>query len=76
MDVLAEHRFRAQRGAEEDRRDAACRTAGLQRYTLAAMMAAQRAAALTQRLLAFARHQPREDRAFVMRLAKSAIDPK
>ena len=31
---------------------------GLQRYTTAAMTAAQRAAALTQRLLAFARRQP------------------
>ena len=31
---------------------------GLQRYTSAAMMAAQRAASLTQRLLAFARRQP------------------
>ncbi len=34
------------------------RTDGLQRYTSAAMTAAQRAAALTQRLLAFARRQP------------------
>ena len=34
------------------------RTDGLQRYTLAAMTAAQRAASLTQRLLAFARRQP------------------
>ena len=31
---------------------------GLQRYTMAAMTAAQRAASLTQRLLAFARRQP------------------
>jgi PAS domain S-box-containing protein len=34
------------------------RTDGLQRYTSAAITAAQRAAALTQRLLAFARRQP------------------
>jgi PAS domain S-box-containing protein len=34
------------------------RTDGLQRYTSSAMTAAQRAAALTQRLLAFARRQP------------------
>ena len=34
------------------------RTDGLERYTAAAMTAAQRAASLTQRLLAFARRQP------------------
>jgi PAS domain S-box-containing protein len=34
------------------------RTAGLERYTSAAVTSAQRAAALTQRLLAFARRQP------------------
>ncbi|GAC1345990.1 MAG: hypothetical protein NVSMB18_26960 [Acetobacteraceae bacterium] len=40
------------------RRLAAGRTDGLERYTSAAMAAAQRAAALVQRLLAFARRQP------------------
>jgi PAS domain S-box-containing protein len=38
------------------------RTDGLQRYTTAAMTAAQRAASLTQRLLAFARRQPLDPR--------------
>jgi PAS domain S-box-containing protein len=41
-----------------ERRLGAGRTDGLQRYTTAAITAAQRAAALTQRLLAFARRQP------------------
>jgi PAS domain S-box-containing protein len=40
------------------RRVAAGRTEGLERYTGAAITSAQRAAALTQRLLAFARRQP------------------
>ena len=40
------------------RRVAAGRTDGLERYTSAAVTSAQRAAALTQRLLAFARRQP------------------
>jgi len=40
------------------RRLAAGRTDGLERYTSAAVTSAQRAAALTQRLLAFARRQP------------------
>jgi nitrogen-specific signal transduction histidine kinase/ActR/RegA family two-component response regulator len=41
-----------------DRRLAAGRHEGLERYTSNAMASAQRAAALTQRLLAFARRQP------------------
>ena len=41
-----------------NKRVAAGRTEGLERYTAAAMTSAQRAAALTQRLLAFARRQP------------------
>jgi len=40
------------------RRIAAGRTDGLERYTSGAVTSAQRAAALTQRLLAFARRQP------------------
>ena len=40
------------------RRIAAGRTEGLERYTSGAITSAQRAAALTQRLLAFARRQP------------------
>jgi PAS domain S-box-containing protein len=44
------------------RRVAAGRTEGLERYTTAAIAAAQRAAALTQRLLAFARRQPLDAR--------------
>jgi PAS domain S-box-containing protein len=44
------------------RRIAAGRTDGLERYTTTAMTAAQRAAALTQRLLAFARRQPLDAR--------------
>ena len=40
------------------RRVAAGRTVGLERYTSTAITSAQRAAALTQRLLAFARRQP------------------
>jgi PAS domain S-box-containing protein len=41
-----------------DKRVAAGRTEGLSRFTAAAQTSAQRAAALTQRLLAFARRQP------------------
>lgn len=44
------------------RRTAAGRLEGLERYTSAAITSAQRAAALTQRLLAFARRQPLDPR--------------
>jgi PAS domain S-box-containing protein len=44
------------------RRVAAGRTEGLERYTTTAITSAQRAAALTQRLLAFARRQPLDPR--------------